>query len=126
MEEDGPADVGRKNCGQNLDDHELGYLQWRVSDHEGFAIYSGMENHVMVRNRSAWSMKMDPANVTRWKHKFGFHNKGVQWDTPMLKSAGEGKDWIQLMARGPPCKEDVTISLLKKTRQPTETKPQKG
>ena len=28
MEEDGPADVGRKNAGQILDDHELGYLLW--------------------------------------------------------------------------------------------------
>ena len=24
-------------------------------------------------------MKKDPANVTRRKHKFGFHNRGVQW-----------------------------------------------
>ena len=27
-------------------------------------------------------MKKDPAIVTRWKHNFGFHNRGVQWDTP--------------------------------------------
>ena len=42
------------------------------------------------------STTKDPANVTRWKHKFGFHNRGVQWDTPMSKWAGEGKDLIQL------------------------------
>ena len=33
-------------------------------------------------------MKKDPANVTRCKHKFGFHNRGVQWDAPMSKWAG--------------------------------------
>ena len=65
-------------------------------------------------------------NVTRKKHKVGFHNRGVQWDTPMSRWAGEGKDWIQPMAQGPPRKEDVTISLLKMIRQPTEKKPQKG
>ena len=39
------------------------------------------------------------ANVTRWKHKFGFHNRGVQWDTPMSRWSGEEKDWMQLPAR---------------------------
>ena len=71
-------------------------------------------------------MKKDLANVTRWKHKFGFHNRGVQWDTPMSRWAGEGTDWVQLMTQGPPRKEDVMISLLKMMRQPTEKKPQKG
>ena len=28
MEEDAFADVGRKKCGQNLDDYELGHLRW--------------------------------------------------------------------------------------------------
>ena len=55
-------------------------------------------------------MAKDSGNETRWKHKFGFHNRGVQWDTPMSKWAGERKDWIQLKAQGPPCKEDVAIS----------------
>ena len=64
------------------------------------------------RNRSAWAMATDPTNVARWKHKFGFHNRGTQWDTPMSKWAGEGNDWIQLLARGPLRKEDVTVNLL--------------
>ena len=68
----------------------------------------------------------DSAIVNRCNHKFGFHNRGVQWDTPMSRWAGEGKDWIQLVAQGPPRKEDVMISLLKMMRQPTEKKPQKG
>ena len=33
-------------------------------------------------------MATDPTNVARWKHKFGFHNRGVQWDSPMSKWAG--------------------------------------
>ena len=32
-----------------------------------------------------------------WKHKVGFQNRGVQWDTPMARWAGEGKDWTELM-----------------------------
>ena len=77
----------RKNCGQNLDDHELGCLQlpsllcWDGEPHRG----GGMKN--------------DPG-VTRWKHKFGFHNRGGQWDTTVSKWAGEWKDWIQLVAQG--------------------------
>ena len=36
----------------------------------------------------------------------------VQWNTPMSMWAGEGTDWIKLLAQGPPRKEDVTFSLL--------------
>ena len=53
-------------------------------------------------------MVTDPTDVTRWKQKLGFHNRGTQWDTPMSKWAGEGDDWIQLMAQGPHRMEDVT------------------
>ena len=45
-------------------------------------------------------MKIDPANVTRWKHKFGFHNRGVMWDTLMTKWAGEENDWMQMVVYG--------------------------
>ena len=103
VEENGSADDSRKNRGHNLDEYELGYLRW-----------------------SAWSMTKDPGNVTRWKHKFGFHNRGVQCDPPMSEWAGEGKAWTQLVTQEPPCKEDVTTSLLKMMRQPTEKKTQKG
>ena len=43
----------------------------------------------------------------------------------MSRSAGEGKDWIQLMLQCTLRKEDVMISLLKKMRQLTEKKKQK-
>ena len=44
----------------------------------------------------------------------------------MAKWAGEGNDWIQLMVRGPPRKEDVTFSLLASMRQATEKRTEKG
>ena len=55
--------------------------------------------------RMAW----DPYNVQRWKHKFGFHNRGVQWDTPMARWAGEGNDWSKLMAQKKTRKENVFL-----------------
>ena len=45
--------------------------------------------------RVAW----DPTNVTRWKHKVAFHNRGIQRDTPMARWASEGYDWVKLMAQ---------------------------
>ena len=54
------------------------------------------------------------------------HNRGVQWDTLMSRRAGEGQDWIQLMAQGPPRKEDVTFSLLASMGQATEKRTEKG
>ena len=37
------------------------------------------------RSRSCWGMTCDPYNVQRWKQNVGFHNRGVQWDTPMAR-----------------------------------------
>ena len=48
------------------------------------------------RSRSSSGMAWDPGNVQRRKQKVWFHNRGVQWDTPMARWAGEGKDWIEL------------------------------
>ena len=74
-------------------------------------------------------MVWDPCNVQRWKHKVGFHNRGVQWDTPMATWAGEGNDWIKLMAQRKPRKEDVIRSLLESMKQavdePHGTRPTK-
>ena len=65
------------------------------------------------RTRSAKGMSEDPTNATCWKHKWGFHNKGVTWDTPMTRWAGQKDDWIQLWRKGPPRKTDVIPLLLK-------------
>ena len=61
-------------------------------------------------------------DVTRWKHEVGFHNRGIQWDTPMARWAGEGNDWIKLMAQRQPRKEDVIHSLLASMRQAVDKK----
>ena len=48
MEEKRFAHSGRVHRGENLEDHDLGYLRWRGSGHEGTSIYSGMKNYDMV------------------------------------------------------------------------------
>ena len=70
--------------------------------------------------RASWSMARDPYNVQRWKHKVWFHNRRVQWDTPMARWAGEGNDWKKLMAQRKPRKEDVIRSLLDSMKQAVE------
>ena len=64
------------------------------------------------KSGAPWGMAWDPPNVTRWKHEVGFHNRGIQWDTPMARWAGEGKDWIKLMAQRQLRKEYVIHILL--------------
>ena len=46
----------------------------------------------------------------------------VQWDTPMARWAGEGKDWIQLMTQTQLRKEDVIRNLLESMKQPGDKK----
>ena len=65
-----------------------------------------------VITRSAKGMSEDPENVTGWRHKLGFHNKGITWDTPMTRWAGVDNDWIRLWKTGPHKKKDVISSLL--------------
>ena len=48
MEDDGAAVVERENCGQNVDDNELGQLRRRHPHREGTAVDSGVEDHYMV------------------------------------------------------------------------------
>ena len=67
-------------------------------------------------------MAWDPYNVQRWKHKVGFHNSGVLWNTPMARWAGEGNDWMKLAAQRKPRKEDVIRSLLESMKQVVEKK----
>ena len=74
------------------------------------------------RSRSSWGMAWDPNNVQIWKHKVGFHNRGVQWDTPMARWAGDGKDWIELMTPTRPQKDDVIRNLLESMKQPVDKK----
>ena len=63
-------------------------------------------------------MRVDPANVTKLKHKFGVSQQ-MMWDTPMTRWAGEGNDKKQKIVRHPPLKEDVIAALMKLPRQST-------
>ena len=63
-----------------------------------------------------------PFNVPRWMHKVGFHNRGVQWDTPMASWAGEWNDSMKLMTQRKPRKEDVIRSLLDSKKLAVEKK----
>ena len=74
------------------------------------------------RSRASWGTAWDPYNVQRWKHEFGLRNRGVQWDTPRARWAGEGNAWIRLMAQKKPHKEDVVRSLLESMKQTVEKK----
>ena len=58
-----------------------------------------------------------PATFNGGSTKFGFHNRGVQWDAPMARWAGEGKDWIKLVAQLKPRREDVIRSLRESMKQ---------
>ena len=104
--------------------HQTDPIRSADNVHEGTAFDSWMEDHYVVAEKKC--VGTDPTNDTGWKHKFGFHIRGVQWDTPMSKWVGEGTDWIQLMAQGPPSKEDVTLSLLATMRQAAEKRTEKG
>ena len=74
------------------------------------------------RSRASWSMARDPTNVTRGKHDVGSHNRGTQWDSPMARRAGEGNDWMKLVAQQHSQKEDVIHSLFASMRQAVEKK----
>ena len=71
-------------------------MAWAVCDGEvpvlkALRFVTGWRKTAWGRNRSAWGMKWDPLNITCWKHKWGFHNRGVTWDTPMARWAGLGR-----------------------------------
>ena len=52
------------------------------------------------RTRSTKGMSDDPTNVTCRKQKWGFHNRGVTWETPMARWAGPNNDWDTIMEIG--------------------------
>ena len=72
-------------------------MVWAVCNGEVFVLRASRSVRTTTwwRNRSAWCMKWGPLNVTCWKHKWGFHNRDVTWDTLMAKWAGSDEDWIQ-------------------------------
>ena len=62
----------------------------------------------------------DPMNVSRWKHKWRFHNRGVVWDTTLMANLGrEGSDGVHKILH-PPKKNDVIVALLKLMKLPAK------
>ena len=74
------------------------------------------------RSRASWGMAWDPFYMQRWKHKVGFHNRGVQLDTPVARWAGEENGWIKLMAQRKPRKTIVIRSLFESLKEAVEKK----
>ena len=61
-------------------------IAWAVNEGEvpvlkALRYVIGWRTTAWWRNMSAWGMKWDPLNITCWKHKWRFHNRGVtcQW-----------------------------------------------
>ena len=73
--------MAEKNVEKIWKSHDVGYLRWRSSGHEGSSVYSGMENCHMVAEQEC--VEREEGSSKRDKSKW----------------AGEEKDWIQLMAR---------------------------
>ena len=44
---------------------------------------------VWWRNTTAMNMRVDPGNVTRWKPKWGWHNRGCVWGNMASEWSGE-------------------------------------
>ena len=57
----------------------------------------------MVEEQECVGHEMGPLNFTCWKHKWGFHNRGVIW--------GSGEGWIQKWRMHPP-KKTVAVPAL--------------
>lgn len=64
------------------------------------------------RTRGAKGTHEDPANVLKWEHRWGQHNRGVVWDTPFARWAGEGEDWTQKTTHEEVAREDFVVSVL--------------
>ena len=106
VEEDGSPVADRKSV-----DKKFVTMNWAVYDGDvpimrALRSILGWRNTARWRNRSAWRMATDPNNEQRWKHKFGFHNRGVQ-GYPDVEVGRQGKDWIQRTAQGPQGRRDV-------------------
>ena len=104
-------------------DHNWTTVNWAINDGEVSVMTPlrsilGWRTTSWWRSRSAWEHGEGPGERAKMEAQIWISQQMSKW-------AGEGRDWIQLTAQGPPRKEDVTISLLKMVRQSTEKKPQK-
>ena len=68
-----------------MEDHGLVFFRPRCACHVGATIVSEVEDYDMVEEQSAWTMRVGPMNISRWNKTWGFHNRGVGWDTLMAR-----------------------------------------
>ena len=64
-------------------------------------------------------MKVDTQTLQEGSTNWGFHSRGVLWDTLVTRWAGEENDRVQWMARHPLRKDDVIVALMNMLRHPT-------
>ena len=80
---------------KTLESNDLGNLRRRLIGMKALRSILGWRTTTWRRTWSAWEMKDDPSNLSRWKHKLRFHNRGSMCDTHMTRWTYEGHHWIQ-------------------------------
>ena len=73
-------------------DHGLGFLRQRLSFHKRGTIDSEVADYGLVEGQVCLDHACGSDKCLAVKHKKGFHNRGVVWNSCMAKLAGEGKD----------------------------------
>ena len=82
----------------------------------------GWRTTVWWRNGSSWSMAWDPTTHKGGRTNLGSITEECGGDTPMARWAGEGNDWMKVVVRRKPLREDVIRNLLKSMKQAVEKK----
>ena len=90
LEEDGLAAVDRKSASEIWTTVTWAVYEGDVPIMRALRSILAWRTSAWWRSRASWVMAWDPNNVHSWKHEVGFHNRGVQWDTPVARWAGEG------------------------------------
>ena len=73
-------------------------MGWACNEKEN-AVIDSLKKVYQWRSTRWWyalharMMKENPENRTRWRHKWGWHNRGNVWDMMATRWAGE-KDWM--------------------------------
>ena len=93
----GKGGAGGKGAGKGMSLEKM----MDLGSKKVFPLFHARRTTAWWRSGTSWGMAWDPTNVTRCRHKVGFHNRGIQWDTPMARWAAEGNDWIKLLAEQP-------------------------
>ena len=87
LKEDGFAAADRKNACKIWTTMTWAVYMGDVPIMRALRSVPGWRTTAWWRSWASWCMAWDPTDVIRWKHKVGFHNRGIQWDTPILDKA---------------------------------------